>query len=107
MRKRIVLAVGTALAILLAGTAAIAGGRGDRSDAVEDAIDDGRAQNVILLIGDGMGDSEITLARNYTVGGGGRLALDRLPLTGQMTTYSVLPDGQPDYTSESASTSTA
>ena len=62
---------------------------------------------MILLIGDGMGDSEITLARNYTVGAAGRLALDELPLTGQMTTYSVLPDGKPDYTPESAATSTA
>lgn len=68
-----------------------------------------RARNVILLIGDGMGDSEITLARNYLVGAGGRLALDTLPFTGQMTTYSVREDdpGKPDYTSESASTSTA
>ena len=31
----------------------------------------GHARNVILLIGDGMGDSEITIARNYTVGAGG------------------------------------
>ncbi len=28
------------------------------------------AKNVILLIGDGMGDSEITAARNYAEGGG-------------------------------------
>lgn len=56
-----------------------------------------------------MGDSEITIARNYTVGAGGRLALDKLPLTGAMTTYSVLETDpqKPDYTSESASTATA
>ena len=67
------------------------------------------ARNVILLIGDGLGDSEITLARNYLVGAGGRLALDKLPFTGQMTTYSVREDNpsKPDYTPESASTSTA
>ena len=81
----------------------------DRLQLVQQAINAGRAKNVILLIGDGMGDSEITIARNYTVGAGGRLALDTLPLTGAMTTYSVLetkPD-KPDYTPESASTATA
>jgi alkaline phosphatase len=68
-----------------------------------------RAKNVILVIGDGMGDSEITLARNYTVGAAGELALDRLPYTGQMTTFSVQETDPsiPDYTSESASTASA
>ena len=107
MRNRFVIAAGAALVVMVAATAAIAGGKGDRSDAVRDAIEKGKAKNVILLIGDGMGDSEITIARNYTVGAAGRLALDQLPLTGQMTTYSVFPDGKPDYDPESASTSTA
>ena len=31
-------------------------------------------RNVVLLIGDGMGDSEITIARNYHYGAAGRLA---------------------------------
>ena len=52
----------------------------------------GKARNVILLIGDGMGDSEITIARNYQVGAAGRLAMDTLPLTGEYTTYSVQKD---------------
>jgi len=42
----------------------------------------GTARTVILFIGDGMGDSEITLARKYPVGAAGRLTLDQLPLTG-------------------------
>ena len=56
----------------------------------------GRAHNVILLIGDGMGDSEITIARNYAEGAAGRFAgIDALPLTGQYTTYSLdKTDGQ-------------
>lgn len=111
MRHRMVLAVGAALTVMLATAAALTASDGDRSNVIKDALRAAialnRAENVILLIGDGLGDSEITLARNYTVGAGGRLALDELPLTGQMTTYSVLPDGKPDYTSESASTSTA
>jgi alkaline phosphatase/streptomycin-6-phosphatase len=101
--------VALALVLALGAVAAVAGATkgGDRSNALKRQIDDGRAQNVILLIGDGMGDSEITIARNYTVGAGGRLAIDDFPFTGQMTTYSVLADGTPDYDSESASTSTA
>ena len=107
MQPRIVLGIGAALVVLIASAVAVAATTNDRSDRVKAAIEKGKAKNVILLIGDGMGDSEITLARNYTVGAAGRLALDELPLTGQMTTYSLLPDGKPDYTPESASTSTA
>src|SRR5262245_49803711 len=51
--------------------------------------DSGRARNVILLIGDGMGDSEITIARNYETGANGRLWMDRLPQTGAYTTYAL------------------
>ena len=56
-----------------------------------------------------MGDSEITVARNYLEGAGGFFAgLDALPLTGQMTHYSVNRDtGLPDYTPDSAATGTA
>lgn len=108
MRNRLVVSGAVALAVALAvGVAAAADG--DRSSAVKRAIETGRAKNVILLIGDGMGDSEITIARNYTVGASGTLAVDDLPLTGQMTTYSVREDApsKPDYDPESASTSTA
>lgn len=68
-----------------------------------------RPKNVILFIGDGMGDSEITIARNYLQGAAGKLHLDRLPFTAQMTTYSVDESDpqKPDYTPESASTATA
>ena len=52
-----------------------------------------QAKNVILLIGDGMGDSEIILARDYTVGANGRLNMDKFPLTGAYTTYAVHADG--------------
>ena len=63
---------------------------GDRTDAVRKAVVGGHARNVILLIGDGMGDSEITVARNYAKGAAGRFAgIDALPLTGQYTTYSL------------------
>ena len=96
--------------LLLATTASGApNADSDRSNDVRRAIKSGDAKNIILLIGDGMGDSEITVARNYEYGADGRMALDTLPLTGAMTTYSVLEaDPQsPDYTPESASTATA
>jgi len=81
---------------------------GDRTEAIREALIDGPAKNVILLIGDGMGDSEITVARNYAEGAAGAFAgIDALPLTGQYTTYSLNEDGSPNYASESASTASA
>ena len=81
---------------------------GDRTRALRHATESGRARNVILLIGDGMGDSEITIARNYAMGAAGRFAgIDALPLTGQYTTYSLTRDGLPDYDPDSAATGTA
>lgn len=67
------------------------------------------AKNVILLIGDGMGDSEITAARNYAHGAGGYFkGIDALPFTGQYTHYSLLKDSQkPDYVTDSAASATA
>jgi alkaline phosphatase/streptomycin-6-phosphatase len=68
-----------------------------------------RARSVVLLIGDGMGDSEITLARNYQVGAAGRLAMDTLPLSGSCTTYAVQESSPhlPDYVVDSAASATA
>lgn len=95
-----------ATALLASTTAAVAfttgAGATDTQQQAEDAIKGGKAKNVILLIGDGMGDSEITLARDYTVGANGRLNMDRFPLTGEYTTYAVHKDGTPDYVTDSA-----
>lgn len=68
-----------------------------------------RARNVILLIGDGMGDFELSAARYYEYGGAGRLNVDDMPTRSAVTTYSVTeaaPHG-PDYVPDSASTATA
>lgn len=88
------------------------GGGKDKTSDVRAALDGGSAKNVILLIGDGMGDSEITIARDYQYGAGGTLpGIDALPLTGQYTTYSLYKDGalkgKPDYVPDSAATGTA
>jgi alkaline phosphatase len=81
---------------------------GDRTTSVRSAIKGGTARNVILLIGDGMGDSEITIARNYAKGAAGRLAMDTLPLTGEYTTYAVTKSdpSKPDYVTDSAASGT-
>jgi alkaline phosphatase len=84
---------------------------GDKTASVRQAIVGGHAKNVILLIGDGMGDSEITIARNYAYGAAGTLpGIDALPLTGSYTTYSVYKDGankgKPDYVTDSAASGT-
>lgn len=69
----------------------------------------GEVRNVILMIGDGMGDSEITLARNYEHGAGGAFpGIDALPVTGQYTHYALSKDtGKPDYVTDSAASGTA
>lgn len=61
----------------------------DRSAAVAAAIDPSTPKNVILLIGDGMGESEITAARNYIGATTARLRMDSIPFRGVATTYAV------------------
>ncbi|MFD7493178.1 alkaline phosphatase [Streptomyces sp. NPDC059832] len=98
-------AVLVATATAAVALTATAGAYGTKEHA-KDAIKGGKAKNVILLIGDGMGDSEITLARDYTVGAAGRLNMDKFPLTGAYTTYAVHADGTPDYVTDSAASGT-
>lgn len=80
----------------------------DRTAALEAAIMEGPAKNVIFVIGDGMGASEITIARNYAEGGAGTLpGLDPLLVTGQKTTFDLTPEGEVNYVPDSASTASA
>jgi alkaline phosphatase len=87
LRKKTAVVLGLAVAVSLAATGTVAatgqlptvnrsakgkvdqlGGaarlRGDQSQLIKDSIRSTHARNVILIIGDGMGDSEITVARN-------------------------------------------
>lgn len=109
-RRRVALALTVACGIAVpAGVVAVAAnGPSDHTKAAKAAIKGGKAKNVILLIGDGMGDSEITIARNYQVGADGRLAMDTLPLSGDYTTYAVQKDNPalPDYVTDSAASGT-
>ncbi|WP_007373459.1 alkaline phosphatase [Kosakonia radicincitans] len=81
----------------------------DQTAALLDSLIDKPAKNIILLIGDGMGDSEITAARNYAEGAGGYFkGIDALPLTGQYTHYALdKKTGKPDYVTDSAASATA
>ena len=76
---------------------------------VDNVTNEGAVRNVILLIGDGMGDSEITIARNYEVGANGRLVMDTFPFTGAVTTYAVEENNSsiPNYVTDSAASGTA
>lgn len=82
---------------------------GDQTAALKASLSNKTAKNVILLIGDGMGDSEITSARNYAEGAGGYFkGIDALPLTGQYTHYSLdKKTHKPDYVTDSAASATA
>lgn len=64
---------------------------------------------VILIIGDGMDDQQITMARNYLVGSDGKLNLDRMPFRGAALVQGVSEQdpATPVYISDSANTATA
>lgn len=81
----------------------------DQTEALKASLMNTTAKNVILLIGDGMGDSEITAARNQAMGAGGFFpGIDALPLTGQYTHYSLdKKTHKPNYVTDSAASATA
>jgi alkaline phosphatase/streptomycin-6-phosphatase len=113
--KRLIAALAAALAVTAvgAGTAAATGAfshhSSDTERAVSAALRDRDPQNVIFLLGDGMGTQEITAARYYQ-GVGKELNVDRMPFTGFDTTWSLKPAASapylPDYDPDSASTGT-
>jgi alkaline phosphatase len=47
------------------------------------------ANNVILIIGDGMDDQQISIARNYLQGAQGQLVLDKMPVRGSVKVITV------------------
>ncbi|MEH6569362.1 MAG: alkaline phosphatase [Halioglobus sp.] len=77
--------------------------------APQDAINGSEPRHVILIIGDGMDDQQITIARNYLAGATGRLELDKLPLrsTSQILTIQDKENGKPVYVADSANTATS
>jgi len=67
------------------------------------------ARHVILFIGDGMDEQQVTIARNYLVGANGTLTLDSLPVRGaaQVLTSEDKSNGRPVYVADSANTATS
>lgn len=66
------------------------------------------APKVILIIGDGMDDQQITIARNYLAGYDGRLTLDDMPIRSavQVQTVSESDPAEPIYVADSANSAT-
>ncbi|ALG83582.1 alkaline phosphatase [Gordonia phthalatica] len=81
----------------------------DQTEMIADSIQKSGAKNVILVIGDGTANQELTLARNYQWGAGGQIpGIDQLPLSGDYTTYALdKKTGKPDFTTDSAASGTA
>ncbi len=111
-RRTVVVALLGAGALTGAGAIAIAaGGDVDGSATLASRIDPAKPKNVILLVGDGMGDAEVTLGRYYGKGAAGRLNMDRLPFRGSSLHYVLSPGPgpsyAPNYAGDSAPTATA
>ena len=83
--RRPAIATAFLVAVVLAASSAC----GDGEEAPAAGTDQGTAQNVILLIGDGMGAAHRTAARLYSVGREGQLAMDTLPTAGMARTWST------------------
>ncbi len=66
-------------------------------------------RQVILIIGDGMDEQQITIARTYLKGAAGQLLLDQMPLRSsvQILTTEDQESGLPVYVADSANTATA
>lgn len=65
-------------------------------------------RNVIYLLGDGMGRTHVTAARERYYGAAGKLNMERLPNYGAVATYAVEKDSdRPALVTDSASSATA
>lgn len=90
---------GALLLCALTATAAQTGADGESSEPRPPA-------NVILFIGDGMDEHQITLARNYLYGANGSLSMERLPVrsSAQVQTLREEDPRQYRYVADSANT---
>ncbi len=73
------------------------------------AAEPSEPRNVILIIGDGMDDNQITIARNHLVGARGKLTLDRMPVRSAVQVLAVAEE-DPErvvYVADSANSATS
>lgn len=96
----------SALYLLLLATGSTFAGDGDPAPAATDVL---APRAVILIIGDGMDEQQLTIARNYLRGASGRLLLDQMPLRANSHILSVEDNdsGKPVYVADSANTATS
>jgi alkaline phosphatase len=95
-----ILRIGTLGAVGIAAcAAAVAVGQSgpDKAADIKASIDIAKPKNIILFVGDGMGEQEVTSGRYYGKGAAGRLNMDALKLRGDVTTYNVGPAAAPPY----------
>ena len=107
-------AVGTALVVLAGVAASTVAGTTATANA-DSQHDSRRIKNVIYLLGDGMGRTHVTAARERYYGADGHLNMENLGTTGQVSTYAVnklsgqpgSADFSPNLVTDSASAATA
>ncbi|MEV0414121.1 alkaline phosphatase [Streptomyces sp. NPDC050448] len=94
---------------VLALAGAVAAGTAVAANSATQQGDQGREiHNVIYLLGDGMGRTHVTAARDRYYGAGGKLTMETLPFTGAVATYAVEKGSQkPALVTDSASSATA
>jgi alkaline phosphatase len=105
----------TAALVTLATAGSAALGVTAASQASAAPADKAKIKNVIYLLGDGMGRTHVTAARERFHGADGHLTMETLPVVGQVSTYSVEKnsgqpgdaDFHPNYVTDSASAATA
>ncbi|MDH6235835.1 alkaline phosphatase [Cryobacterium sp. CG_9.6] len=115
MKRRVPILTALTLVTALVAGATVAAVAGVVPAASADSRDKSRAQNVIYLLGDGMGRTHVTAARERFYGANGELAMETLPAQGHVSTYAVeklsgqpgSADFAPNPVTDSASAATA
>ena len=95
--------------LILSCLATLAPGAGAADDPGSTADSATGPRQVILIIGDGMDEQQVTIARNYLKGAAGQLLLDQMPLraAAQILTIEDRENGNPVYVADSANTATS
>lgn len=102
MRTLVLLSIAAALAI-----SPIA--RSQQNIAASSSLTPPEPRHVILIIGDGMDEQQITIARNYLKGARGKLLLDEMPVRAAAGVLTITDnvDGKVVYVADSANTATS